>query len=187
MFFKQNVTHVSVFIGTKSICLFIHILQYLFVHFARYSNLCPCMQGLGRHSVALNGEKIGTLVKIAFQTTWVREQSYNKPGGAKLSCTLLNRPIYTSSRSNCAVSFNPCTFHRHVDSVPYITLLRNDIRYRPIYLLSFFLHCHSSNRCDSGKKQGIFIIPIRADVKMKKALSHYAASLVASRREYIKN
>lgn len=33
------------------------------------------------------------------------------------------------------MSFNPCTFHRHVDSVPYITLLRNDIRYGPIYLL----------------------------------------------------
>lgn len=67
VFFKQNMTHVSVFVGTKSICLFIHILQYLFVHFTRYSNLCLYMQGLGRHSVALNGEKIGTLVKIAFK------------------------------------------------------------------------------------------------------------------------
>lgn len=67
VFFKQNMTHVSLFIGRKSICLFIHTLQYLFVHFTRYSNLCLRMQGLGRHSVALNGEKIGTLVKIAFK------------------------------------------------------------------------------------------------------------------------
>lgn len=37
------------------------------------------------------------------------------------------------------------------------------------------------------KKLGIFITLIRADVKMKKALSRYAASLVTSRREYIKN
>lgn len=38
--FSNKMTHVSVFIGKKSMCLFVHILQLLFVHFTRYRNPC---------------------------------------------------------------------------------------------------------------------------------------------------
>lgn len=52
---------------------------------------------------------------------------------------------------------------------------------------NFFFALSQLKQVQFKKKLGIFITLIRADVKMKKALSRYAASLVTSRREYIKN
>lgn len=121
------------------------------MHFARYSNLCLCVQGLGRHSVALNGEKIGTLVKIAFKphgwrsSAITNQEEQNYPAHSWTDLFIRHHP---RAIVQCHL------IHALFIRVSTLALYKAAWKWHQTHARSSsFLHCHSSNRCNSRKKK----------------------------------